>query len=227
MKKILIAGATGLIGRFIVETLAEHKDTILTVLVRRAVENFSKDIRQIVVDYEKGIDGVRIALGDESFDVAICAIGSTMRAAGSKAAFRKIEHDIPVILLNYCGSQLTPPKFIFISSICADQQFGFYLKTKHAVERQIFKAKVPYVIARPSLLLGERAEKRTGEKIAQRMLPGLFNALMASPLLGASWARRYRPVSAKVVASRIAREAITERLSGNLILEGDDFIVED
>lgn len=223
VKKVLIAGGTGLIGAQVVAELAKHKNTDVVALVRRPATQFSSNVTQVVVDFNQGLEGLQKALSSRSFDVVICAIGTTMRTAGSKEAFTKIDHDIPVSLLKYANLLAVKPKFIFVSSLGADKPYGFYLETKQAVEKEILAAKLPYVIVRPSLLLGERPESRLGEAVAQKLMPGLFNSLAATPLSKTQWFKRYRPVTGTAVAKRIVTEVFAEQQKQALVLEGDDF----
>ena len=223
MKKVLIAGGTGLIGRQVVAELANREDNHLVALVRRPATHVPNRVTQVVVDFNQGIDGLKKVLSDESFDVLICAIGTTMRVAGSKQAFTKIDHDIPISLLKYGTMQTAKPKFIYVSSLGADQPYGFYLDTKHAVEKEIFASNLQYVIARPSLLLGDRSERRLGEAVAQKVMPVFFKTLEATPLSRTQWFKRYRPVTGLAVANRIVAEVFAEQQAQALILEGNDF----
>ena len=223
MKKVLIAGGTGLVGGQVVTELVNLRNTQLVMLVRRLSEQVPRSVKQVVVDYDLGPEGLKHALSNEAFDVLICAIGTTMRTAGSKQAFTKIDYDIPMSLLTYASALAVKPKFVFVSSLGADQPYGFYLETKHAVEKEIFASKLRYVIARPSLLLGDRTERRLGEAVAQKLMPIFFNGLVPTPLSKTQWYKRYRPVTASAVAKSIVAEVYAERGADSLILEGDDF----
>jgi len=232
VKTILIAGGTGLVGGHIVRhpKLSERSSTVeqgefqIVALLRRPTKDMPTYVKQVIVDYDKGVDGIKKALEDCHVDVIICAIGSTLRAAGSKEAFSKIEKDIPLALLRYGQTLTTKPQYVFVSSLGADKPFGFYLETKHAVEEEIMTSQLPYVIARPSLLLGERTEKRIGEQFAQKLMPGFFDLLAITPVKHAVWFSRYRPVSAKAVAARIVSQVSSDDSPFQVILEGEDFL---
>jgi len=226
VKTVLVAGSSGLVGSQVVFELLNRKDVQVIALLRSPNRQFPDRVRQVIIDYARGADGIKLALGSERIDAVVCAIGSTMRAAGSKKAFREIEYDIPITLLAYGCSDALKPKFIFVSSVGADRPLGFYLKTKHDVEDQIFRSKLPYVIVRPSLLLGDRSETRLGELAAQKTMPILFKCLSFTPIRNLSWVNKYRPVDAKSVARLIVREVMSDQSKSSMVLEGADFFVE-
>jgi uncharacterized protein YbjT (DUF2867 family) len=224
VKTVLIAGGTGLIGGHVVKELAGRKDIQIIALLRRKIETLPASVRQVIVDYSQGTEGLKKTLGQSPIDSVICAIGTTLREAGSKEAFTKIDHDIPISLLNYTRTLNFKPKFIFVSSVGADRPVGFYLETKFAVEKEILESKLPYVLIRPSLLLGERSKRRFGEGIAQKVMPGFFSLLSVTPMGSSKWFKKYRPVEAMAVAKAIVVEVFSEHSHSQVVLEGDDFL---
>jgi uncharacterized protein YbjT (DUF2867 family) len=230
-KKILISGATGLIGRTLTLLLAQRQaqDPGLQVvaLVRRKVPDFPPSVSQVIVDYAAGADGLTAALTAAGctggWDAVACCIGSTMRAAGSEAAFLKIERDIPLTLVQFALAQTKRPLFLFVSSLGAGKPMGFYLQTKASVEKAIRDSGLPHAIVRPSLLMGDRTEHRPGERFAQLTMPALFNILALTPVRCTEWFRRYRPIHADVVARAMAA-AIFADVASPGVLEGSQLI---
>jgi uncharacterized protein YbjT (DUF2867 family) len=224
VRTVLIAGASGLIGGHVVKDLAERSDIQIVALLRREIHGFPANVRQVVVEFSEGSDGLIKALTGLSIDVVICAIGTTLREAGTKEAFFKIDHDIPIALLSFTRTLAAKPRFIFVSSVGADQPVGFYLETKFAVEKEILESKLPSVLVRPSLLLGARSKRRFGEDIAQKVMPGFFSLLSVTPMAKSRWLKKYRPVDARAVAKAIVAEVFSEHSHSQVVLEGDDFL---
>ena len=137
-------------------------------------------------------------------DDVFCCLGTTIKQAGSEAAFRQVDHDFVVGLAN-AGLRAGATQFLLVSAIGADPDSRvFYSRVKGETEAAI--RGLPYQavqIFRPSLLLGHRPEFRLGERIAMLAAPVL------APLLF-SRLRRYRPIQAATVARAmvtIAHEA--------------------
>ncbi len=141
-------------------------------------------------------------------DQVICALGTTMRRAGSEAAFRAVDRDLPLAaarLAREAGAR----HFLLVSSLGADPRSRvFYSRVKGEVEEALRAMEWPGLsIVRPSLLLGERAEFRPGEWLAQRLarlVPG-----------------RYAPIHADAVAAALVRLA-REDATGTRIVESSE-----
>jgi uncharacterized protein YbjT (DUF2867 family) len=137
-------------------------------------------------------------------DDVFCALGTTLKQAGSQEEFRRVDHDY-VVGLARAGVRAGATQFLLVSAVGADSESRiFYSRVKGETETDV--RKLPYravQIFRPSMLLGERAEFRLGERIAMMAAPLLQLALVGR-------LRRYRPIRARDVARAmvgIAREA--------------------
>jgi uncharacterized protein YbjT (DUF2867 family) len=197
----LLAGATGLVGGHVVEQLLAD-DTWSTVVSvgRRATPHRHAKLEQRIMDL-----GALEAQGDlPHVDDVFCCLGTTIKQAGSQAAFRRVDHDFVLSLAN-AGLRLGATQFLLVSAIGADPESRmFYNRVKGDVEAAL--RRLPYralQIFRPGLLLGDRAEFRFGERIAMLAVP-LVHPLLIGRL------RRYHSIHARDVARamvRIAREA--------------------
>lgn len=149
--------------------------------------------------------GTLETLGDvPRLNDVFCCLGTTIKRAGSQPAFRLVDHTF-VIGLARSGLRAGATQFLLVSAIGADPASRiFYSRVKGETEAAV--RKLPYrsiQIFRPSLLLGDRAEFRLGERIATLGAP-MLSVLLFGRL------RRYRPIHAATVARAmvtIAREA--------------------
>jgi uncharacterized protein YbjT (DUF2867 family) len=199
----LLAGATGLVGSHVLQLLlADATWTHVVTVGRGATPQRHDKLEQRVLDL-----GAVEAVGDlPHADDVFCCLGTTIKQARSQEAFRRVDHDF-VVGLARAGLRIGggATQFLLVSAVGADPESRvFYSRVKGETEADV--RKLPYravQIFRPSLLLGERAEFRLGERIAMLAAP-----LMALFLPGRL--RRYRPIQAAVVAHamvNIARQA--------------------
>ncbi|MFT8719486.1 NAD(P)H-binding protein [Acetobacter sp.] len=191
--RVLLIGATGLVGRLVDVELATRSDTAVTSLTRRKASATDR-----VIDFERLCHAPEMTLQAQApseIDVAISCLGTTIRAAGSQAAMFRVDHDY-VLAFARGAHALGARQFILVSSVGAGGP-GFYLRTKGAIERDVRAIGFDRVdIIRPRLLLGHRAETRPMEAIGQR-LATLLSPLMVGKLSG------YGAIDAKIVAKSI------------------------
>jgi len=197
----LLAGATGLVGSHVLRLLLtdSHWSHVVTV-ARRTTPQRHEKLEQRIVNL-----GALESLADlPRVDDVFCCLGTTIKQAGSQEAFRRVDYDY---IVGFAGAGLRAggTQFLLVSAIGADPASRvFYSRVKGDAEAAV--RRLPYrgvQLFRPSLLLGERAEFRPGERIAMLLAPVVKLAL-AGPL------RRYRPIRAATVAGamvRIAQEA--------------------
>ena len=209
-KHALIAGATGLVGNQLLQELirGRHYHTI-TLLSRREVETNSKRVETKIVDFDD-FTADDLPEADDVF----CCLGTTIKEAGSKEAFREVDFHYPLKLARLSlkrGAQ----QYLLVSAMGADKNSRFfYNQVKGEVEEAVagegFKA---LHIFRPSVLLGERGETRFGEKIAQVAMQG------ATPLMVGNF-KKYRPIEAYDLAKAMVHMAKKE-LEGTYVFESD------
>lgn len=165
MKVAVIAGSTGLIGKQLLQLLLDDPEYhLVKAITRTPLELKHVKLQNIVADFNRlGEYADRI-----SGDVVFCCLGTTMKKAGSKEAFRKVDYVYPIELADVThasGAQ----QFLLVSALGADKNASiYYNKVKGEVEEAIGKVGFrSYHIFRPSLLLGPRNESRPGEDAAK------------------------------------------------------------
>lgn len=212
MTKILLAGASGLIGRQVVDLLAEQQAAVeLHLIGRKKLLDVRESVTQHVFPTEQWRDISKVY----TFDVGICCLGSTLAKAGSRDAFAAIDRDLVLEFADIskvCGAK----HFIAISSVGASAKAAnFYLSVKGAAEDGLRALGFDRLdILRPGLLRGDRSEHRMGERLAIMASP-LTDAFMHGPL------RRYRSINSATVAKAAANLA-SEKSPGVFIHGNDD-----
>jgi len=183
---ILLAGATGLTGEHLLDRLL-NEPTVARVLAptRRPLsehphlENPVGELLSLLPHLQGPID------------TAFCCLGSTIRQAGSRDAFRAIDHDL-VVAFAQRARELGARHLVAISAIGADPHASvFYNRVKGEMEQALKEQDWPQLtLVRPSLLLGPRNEFRLGERLAapfMRWLPGKYRGIETTALARALW----------------------------------------
>lgn len=208
-KTALVLGATGLVGRHLLEQLLDDpRYGQVVAFSRRPLPVQHAKLRVELIDFDHPPAGK--LRGDELF----CALGTTIRKAGSQEAQYRIDCTYPYEL-GKLARQNGVERYLLVSSIGADARSGnFYLRTKGDLEEKLKNLDFPSLaIARPSFLLGAREEFRLGEKI------GIIFARLISPLLIGPL-RKYRGIQAAQVARALIILANSDH-HGIQILESD------
>jgi uncharacterized protein YbjT (DUF2867 family) len=194
----LIIGATGLVGSELLKLLIkDNYYSEVVVFSRKIVLDTAEKVTQHVVNFDKLEDYKEKLFANDIF----CCLGTTMKNAGSKDAFYKVdfEYVITVAKLTSANGATT---FNLISAMGADANSSvFYSKVKGEIEEAIKKLKFRSInILRPSLIIGQRNESRPLERLAQTMgkrLPFLFSGPF----------RKYRPIKASDIAKGVLKAA--------------------
>jgi uncharacterized protein YbjT (DUF2867 family) len=188
--KALLVGATGLVGRFVLERLlAQSVYADVEVWVRRELPPGNPKLTQRVVDFSN-LHSLPVRA-----EHIFCCLGTTIRKAGSEAAFREVDHDYPLTLARLAKSG-GARKFLMVSALGANPDSSvFYNRVKGEVEQAVAALGLPAAyFFRPSLLLGPREDNRPAERI------GAVVGKLISPLLRGSL-RKYRPIHVDAVAA--------------------------
>ena len=205
---VALAGATGLVGRAILEgLLADSSVAAVHALGRRAPGVSHLKLNLHVVDFAAPPPLPPL-------DEVYLALGTTIKAAGSQSAFRAVDFDANLAVAR-AALAAGARRAGLVSAMGADAKSRvFYNRVKGELEEAVSKLAFDAVnIFRPSLLLGEREEFRAGERIAE--LPMRYvSFLMVGPLA------KYRPVHARAVAAAMLKIAKEQRTGAN-IFESD------
>ena len=205
LKTALVLGASGLVGKALVEQLCrDRRYQTVTCLVRKPlVKDFfilnSTDavkVQPIVVNFED-LEDYQGYFGAEH--IYVC-LGTTIKKAGNKSAFRKVDFEYVHIAAQLARAQRAI-SFVWISSVGANAKSNnFYLRVKGELENAIINMSGldNACAVRPSLLLGEREEMRPAEKLANMLTP-----LLSPFMLGGL--SKYKPVHVADVAAQMIR----------------------
>jgi uncharacterized protein YbjT (DUF2867 family) len=195
---VTIIGSTGLIGGLLLEILkADPAYDVIKVIVRRPVSFNHPKVKVNIIDFTDGASYRNAIAGS---DAVFCAVGTTNRKVnGDKAAYRKIDFDIPVDAARYC-EETGCGRYLLVSSVGASSSSGnFYLKLKGEVEDAISQMSINSIsIFRPSFLIGERPEIREGEKLAK----------LVSTNLSFLFPSRFKPIQAYDVARSMVAASV-------------------
>lgn len=190
----VLAGAGGLVGRELLRLLvaSPHYASVHS-LVRRSAPGVpsSAKLRELLVSF----DGLpELPAGDDVY----VALGTTIKVAGSEAAFRRVDHDY-VVAVARAGRAAGASRLAIVSALGADPKSRvFYNRVKGEMQNAVMKLGYEVVvIAQPSLLVGDREAlgqpTRAGEVWARRLLGPVAGLIPAG----------IRPVSARDVAAAL------------------------
>ena len=212
MKIALIAGASGLVGSELLQSLIEN-DTYKTIhiLSRRSLKIKSSKIVEHIISFDK-LENFEL---DQKIDHVFCTLGTTIKKAKSKENFRKVDYDY-VLALGKKAKLWNADKFLMVSSLGANAKSAiFYNRVKGEIENALKHLELPHLfIFRPSLLLGNRKEQRTGEKTAINVYK------VVAPLFFGPF-KKYKGIEAKQVAKGMLNTAL-QNTDTFKILESDE-----
>jgi uncharacterized protein YbjT (DUF2867 family) len=211
LKTALIIGSTGLVGSQLLNFLLDSNDYLKVItFVKRDTGIKHPKLTQHVIDFDKPEIYKDLVVGDDFF----CIIGTTIKKAGSKEAFRKVDFEYPRQFAAFALHNKVK-QFLIISSLGADAKSGnFYLKTKGEIQDFLKDCNFESVsVLQPSLLLGNRTEFRLGEKVG-----AFFMKTLSFLFLGNL--KKYKPIEGKTVAKALLKIAQTNN-KGFKIYESD------
>ena len=197
-----MVGGSGLVGRFCLQALLEDPAYGSVISLARRELPIAAHLRftQKVLPFE-----TLASLDLPPLDDVFCALGTTIRKAGSQEAFRKVDYDLPLAVADH-ALKFGARQFLLVSSIGADAASkNFYLRTKGELENAL--RRLPFTtlhIFRPSFLMGKREESRLGESIAVPLAKVLQFLLIGG-------LRRYRPIAARNVGRAMVAAAKAEK----------------
>jgi uncharacterized protein YbjT (DUF2867 family) len=196
--KLLLVGSTGLVGLHVLNlTLADPRVSGVVAPARRALPAHPK-LQALLVDFDN--------LPEDApwwqADAVICTLGTTMRAAGSKQAFRRVDFDYPLAVARLARQHGTPT-YVLNSAIGANVSSRFfYNRVKGELERDLAGVGFPSLTyVRPGVIGGHRQEFRVGERAL----------VLALALFGPILPRRWRLNPAQQIARALIESAINPK----------------
>lgn len=211
-RKALILGATGLIGRELAKLLSQTDYyQKIYVLVRRETGLSSDKLEEIIANF----DDLQESLNSIQADDVYNCLGTTMKKAGSKEEFHKVDFGYPIEIARIMKKKGSGT-FLNVSALGAKKDsLIFYNRVKGELEAALQDTGFSsLVIFRPSLLLGERNEKRIGEDIAKRTYK-ILDKIFIGPL------KKYSGIKGRTVAHAMF-EMAKRKQQGLTILESDE-----
>lgn len=165
MRTALIAGASGLIGKHLLELLLQDNYyTSIKAITRSPLPISHPKLQNLVLDFDRLKDHTQDLKADDIF----CCLGTTMKQARTKQAFQKVDFDYPLEIATVTKDQQAS-QYLLVSALGADENSSiYYNQVKGKVESAIELVGFDTLhIFRPSLLLGDRNDSRSGEDAAK------------------------------------------------------------
>ena len=207
MTTLLLAGATGLVGHAVLRrALADARVTQVVAPTRRALPSAPKLANPLVDFADLPADAPWWAV-----DAAICALGTTIADAGSRQAFRSVDHDYPLAVARLARRH-GATTFVLTSAMGADPASRiFYSRTKGELERDLAGCGFDSLtLVRPALIGGARRTSRPAERLGQVVVGAL------GPLLP----RRWRINPAETIAAALL-DAALDAAPGQRVVASD------
>lgn len=202
MRTALLLGSTGLVGSKLLMMLLNNQEYARVVVFNKRDSGISHPkLIQHIIDFEKLSDIKHLVSGHDFF----CTIGTTIKKAGSKPAFQKVDYEYPRQFSMF-AQENNVNQFLIVTSIGADDKSAnFYLKTKGQIEAFLKDSFIESVsVLQPSLLLGQRNEFRLAEKAG-----AIFSKVFSFLLFGSF--KKYKPIHSETVAKAMISLALKRK----------------
>ncbi|MFJ7920700.1 oxidoreductase [Lysinibacillus fusiformis] len=190
MRAAIVVGATGLTGSSLVEQLCKNDEYVSVTVIARRKPTFKHPKLEVKIrDFDR-LEEQDIAFAHELY----CCLGTTIKKAGSRKAFEKVDFEYPLAIASLAKKRGIP-HFLVITAMGANESSPiYYNRVKGKLEHDLMELGLQQLsIIRPSLLVGERNEFRLGEKVGEKVLK-LAKPLLIGPL------KRSRAIEASQVA---------------------------
>ncbi len=199
MKKALVLGASGFVGRYLTDLLLAAPDyEKVTIVVRRDIGLEHPKLKTLIAGFES-LPQIKEAIeADEIF----ITLGTTTKKTPDRKAYYQVDHDYPVLATRIAKERGARSVFL-LTAVGADAGSGtFYLRTKGETERDVIAVGMDHThIFHPSMILGERTEFRLLEKIFLKIWP------LADTLLKLSGLSKFRGIHGKDIAKAMVNAA--------------------
>ncbi|MCL1697626.1 NAD(P)H-binding protein [Lysinibacillus sp. BPa_S21] len=190
MRAAIVVGATGLTGTSLVEQLCENDEYVSVTVITRRAPAYTHPKLEVKIRNFDALEEKDIEFAHELY----CCLGTTIKKAGSREAFEKVDFEYPLTIASLAKNRGIPHMLV-ITAMGANENSPFYYnRVKGKLEHDLMELGLQRLsIIRPSLLVGEREEFRFGEKAGEKVLK-LAKPLLVGPL------KRTRAIEASQVA---------------------------
>lgn len=191
MKKAILFGATGFIGSYLLEELLNNPAyEQVTVVVRKKLSRTHPKLNILIGDFHSLSELKSQMIADDVF----ITLGTTKKNTPDRTEYYQIDHDYPILASQLAKEKGAKAVFIVTAMGANENASIFYSKMKGEVERDLIALDFDHThIFQPSMILGDRKEKRPSEKIFQKITK------LINPLLGGKMSK-YKGIEGKVVA---------------------------
>lgn len=214
MRSALVVGATGLVGSNLVKLLCDSDEYVaVNVISRRPLDYFHPKLVVTLREFDQ------IAESDIEFAHEVfCCLGTTMKKAGSKEQFEKVDFEYPMTIAALAKHRGIG-HFIVISAMGANEKaLAYYSRVKGKLEMALTNMDFPHLsIVRPSLITGERGERRLGESLGARALD-VINPLLIGPM------KKVRSIPAQQIAMAMKVIALHGKKQKVTIYKSDELL---
>ena len=200
MRSAIVVGATGLTGTSLIEQLCDNDEYVSVIVIARRKLQYEHPKLEVKIRNFDLLEEKDIEFAHELY----CCLGTTIKKAGSREAFEKVDFEYPLAIASLAKKQGIP-HLLVITAMGANEQSQFYYnRVKGKLEHALMELGMQRLsIIRPSLLVGQRDEFRLGEKVGEKVLK-LAKPLLVGPL------KRSRSIE----ASQVAKAMIVIALHG-------------
>ncbi len=213
MHRVTVIGATGLIGSEVVR-LGMTKNNIELTVVARRVNDSVTDVTWVATDFDSLLDQANAF----NCETLVITLGTTIKKAGSKDAFKKIDYEYALTAASLAKQQQAK-RLIVVTAVGSNKNSSiFYNRVKGELEQALTDLGFDELqIIQPSLLLGERQEARAGEDLGQLLAP-ILSKVLIGPL------SKYKPIKGSQVAGYIVSQLEAPILCRRLIVHYDQLL---
>lgn len=200
MRSAIVVGATGLTGTSLIEQLCENDDYVSVIVIARRELQYKHPKLEVKIRNFDTLEERDIEFAHELY----CCLGTTIKKAGSREAFEKVDFEYPLAIASLAKKRGIPHMLVITAMGANEQSSIYYNRVKGKLEQALMELGLQRLsIIRPSLLVGQREEFRFGEKLGETVLK-LIKPLLIGPL------KRVRSID----ASQVAKAMIVIALHG-------------
>ena len=203
MKKAIIFGASGFIGSCLLRDLLDNEDyEQVSVVVRKTLGLNHPKLKELIGDYHT----LHLLKREIDADEIFITLGTTRKKTPDRDQYYQIDHDYPVGAAKVAREAGAKSVFV-VTAVGADANSGiFYIRTKGEIERDIILLNFEHTcIFRPSMIMGERKENRSFEKILIKVWAFI------NPLLIGKSLKKYRGITGQDIAIAMMNAAKNQK----------------